>query len=51
MNGTMVAGVRFTDLFADTVRVHGIGWTLAYYRRRGMTFVELRLWARVWLLA
>lgn len=38
--------VRFSDLFADTARTHGIEWAYNYYcNRHNMPYWEFRFWA------
>ena len=48
MNGA--DSVRFSDLFLDTVRAHGLAWAWKHYSRKGMTRREFRIWARSTLL-
>lgn len=36
--------VRFSDLFADTVKTHGVLWAAEYYAKRGMKEWEFRFW-------
>jgi hypothetical protein len=38
--------VRFGELFADTVRVHGLAWAVAHYAKRGMPLWECLFWVR-----
>ena len=48
---TVMAGagsVRFSDLFADTVNVHGINFAFDYYIvRHGMAVWEFKFWRLV----
>lgn len=38
--------VRFSELFADTAREHGIEFCYEYYvRKHGMAYWEFRFWA------
>lgn len=39
--------VKFSDLFTDTVNMHGMGWARTYYLKHGMNVKEFRLWCRV----
>ena len=49
MNGTQ--SVRFSDLFADTVKTHGLAFAQAHYvQKHGMPQWEFRLWARFTLI-
>lgn len=38
--------VRFSDLFADTVRTHGPVFAFCYYCKRGMPEWEFAFWMR-----
>ena len=38
--------VRFAELFADTVAVHGLAWAAAHYAKRGMPIWECLFWVR-----
>lgn len=40
-------GIRFSDLFADTVKCHGIYWSATYYKKRGMPVWEFLYWLKV----
>ncbi len=45
MNGK--GSVRFSDLFADTVSVHGIAWAWRHYVcKHGMADWEFAFWCR-----
>lgn len=41
--------IRFAELFADTVRVHGIEWASKHYRKNGMANWELVFWLKATL--
>jgi hypothetical protein len=36
--------VPFSQLFADTVRKHGVQWAARYYQKRGMPTWEFLFW-------
>lgn len=38
--------IPFSELFASTVRFHGVAWAHAYYTSRGMTSREFSIWYR-----
>ncbi len=38
--------IRFAELFADTVRAHGVKWAASYYAKRGMPLWECLFWLR-----
>jgi hypothetical protein len=38
--------VRFTDLFSDTVRTHGVRWAATYYCKRGLSISEFLFWLK-----
>ena len=42
MNGTQT--VKFSELFADTVRAHGLQWAHLHYTSKGMKEWEFRFW-------
>ena len=42
--------VRFSELFKDTAKTHGVVWAWSYYKKRGMSQVEFRFWCRATLL-
>ena len=37
-------GIRFSQLFNDTCRAHGVAWAHKYYLKRGMRPVEFCSW-------
>lgn len=39
-------GVRFTSLFADTVRTHGLVDAARIYKRNGVPMWEMLVWIR-----
>lgn len=39
--------VRFSHLFADTLRTHGVVWLERYHTKRGMTRAEFGLWLTI----
>jgi hypothetical protein len=40
--------VRFSELFADTVKAHGVIWAHGYYcRKQGMAEWEFNFWLKV----
>lgn len=39
--------VRFSHLFADTLRTFGVVWSEKYYTRRGMSRAEFGLWLTI----
>jgi hypothetical protein len=40
--------IRFSELWADTARVHGVQWAAAYYRRHAkMELWEALMWVRI----
>jgi hypothetical protein len=46
MNATIhgTPEVPFSQLFADTVRKHGVQWAARYYQKRGMPTWEFLFW-------
>ena len=46
MNSTTrgTIAVPFSELFADTVRTHGVKWAAQYYQRHGMPTWEFLFW-------
>ena len=38
--------VRFSELFADTVKTHGTIWAWEYYSKRGMSQKEFKIWRK-----
>lgn len=39
--------IRFSEVWGDNVAMHGLPWTLAHYRKRGMPLWEALLWVRI----
>lgn len=48
MNSTTrgTVDVPFSELFADTVRTHGVKWAAQYYQRHGMPTWEFLFWIK-----
>lgn len=44
MNGK--GNIRFTELFIDTCKAHGVAWAHAYYLKHGMSTMEFGIWLR-----
>lgn len=44
MNGK--GNIRFTELFIDTCKTHGVAWAHAYYLKHGMSATEFGIWLR-----
>ncbi len=42
MNGKN--GIRFSAMFNDTCKAHGVAWAHKYYLKRGMTKIEFCSW-------
>ena len=45
MNGK--GNVRFSELFADAIAVHGVVWAANHYRKQGMKNWEFNFWLDV----